>query len=379
MPPGKTKEDRVPTNKNKVRLVAEYMAPLPAPIGAEDVDQYKKGAKARIRVIKAGVSLNNTLWSPQVLRDSAVKFEGCKVYYDHKDSWERSVSELVGRLQDVHYSDEQEGLVATLHTLSVANHLRCLLAEQPQHAGFSVYTYVAGEEDQDGVFRVESIEYVRSVDVVDEPAAGGGVIEVLEQRVREGNDSPAEATPASQPDKEIPVKKEKNLPTLMTEEPAATTTTAPLPEPEKAPDMASAESPKEPTKEEPPAQADADNQIKELHAKIEQLTAEKMTAERIALVERVLKEKALKPSLEKLVRKALDHEPVIDETKIAALIEEWNALALELVQDFRPMLESAEVPTEPEATQGIPPAEKTSEKMEARPAEAEQFVSLLFG
>lgn len=184
------------------RLVREscILIPMPAteqaPVPGAQVNA--TGDLAKVQIIQAGVSKNMNLWRTEVLGPSVPKFEGAKVYYDHRDDNERGVRDLVGRLEGVHM--EGDKMVGNLRAHKGATFYRDVVTSMPDLIGLSVYVYAYSVPDKDDktIEDIQEIAAVRSVDVVDNPAAGGGIVSVLEC----GSSPP-------QRDKEDPVEKEK--------------------------------------------------------------------------------------------------------------------------------------------------------------------------
>jgi len=148
--------------------------------------QDKEGRKIRVVVIRAGKSKNNNVWTEDLLRESAPMFEGAKVFYDHRDWFERSAKDIVGYLEDVKYVDGR--IEATLVTHSEAKVIRAVAKEMPHVLGMSVFVNAtASYNENDNTWLINRINEVVSVDVVDNPSAGGAILEVLES-VRKGDE-----------------------------------------------------------------------------------------------------------------------------------------------------------------------------------------------
>lgn len=135
-------------------------------------------------IIKQGISLNNRLWSKEVLQAAAPKFEGAKTFSDHGgwfDLPERSVLDITGWLEDVKYDDDLNAIVGTRHFSDTAKgqDVYKLIASVVEKrapkdlVGASIHVLGSGEEDEDGVMVIEQIFDVISVDDVTFPAAGG--------------------------------------------------------------------------------------------------------------------------------------------------------------------------------------------------------------
>ena len=143
--------------------------PLPAP--------YLNGTKAQVAIIQAGLSLNGNMYRSEILAACAPKFEGAKVFYDHKDVT-RSFKDLAGEITGVRMVGDR--MVGTLEVLEADHWLQSVLRDKPHLVGLSVFVWAYSSKQDDGTELIESIEHVQSVDLVDDPAAGGGVLRVTE-------------------------------------------------------------------------------------------------------------------------------------------------------------------------------------------------------
>ncbi len=173
--------------------------------------QAKTGAVWDVVLIQAGLSKNKTFYSTDVLRAAAPLFEGTKACayrfaspfsdrFDHipqeaaAQKPEGFAANVVGFFKDVRFGTfrkpngkEGEGLLARFHVLEGADWLRKNLKDafehgQPDLLGFSIDA--RGEMrsavmDGQEIKLVQKIEAVNSVDVVSEPAAGGGVTRLV--------------------------------------------------------------------------------------------------------------------------------------------------------------------------------------------------------
>jgi len=141
-------------------------------------------------VIQAGTSLNGNHYPPSTLRQAVAQglFEGAKAFADHNDK--TSVRDLVGWLSDVTWDEGKQAVVGNLHI--VAPWLRELVQEaqrsgKPDLFGLSIRATGKTRVRRVGsrmVNYVESIETVKSVDVVTEPAAGGGFVQEASTRTK---------------------------------------------------------------------------------------------------------------------------------------------------------------------------------------------------
>lgn len=136
-----------------------------------------EGKKARIVVITAGLSLNGNIYTPELLKASVAMFEGAKVFYNHR-GYERDFRELAGELLDVRF--ESDRITATFEALASDTWLQSVLATKPHLVEFSIFVWALSEKNDDDTETLTEILKVQSVDIVDEAAAGGKVLQVLE-------------------------------------------------------------------------------------------------------------------------------------------------------------------------------------------------------
>ena len=296
------------------------------------------GRRAKVVIAVAGRSLNNNIYSEKVLEAAAPKFNGAKVFYDHKDSGQRSFRDLAGEIKVIGMGDARtpdgdikRGLLGVLEVLEADTWLQKVIAEKPHLVGLSMYVWAYSKRNDDGSETIESIEKVQSVDLVDDPAAGGGVISVLEQ--------------------------------------------APVQPP---PDQAQAPRPGGETIDADPVtdgqkEEEDMEKIKELEAKVKELEQARAEGEKRAgaaeeelaklrrerLIEEYLRERRdeIKPSVEAAVREAAAALDEVDRDKLAALEAEWTARAEAFAKDFAP------------ATEAEDKAKKVEDKKEDAPAQ----------
>ncbi|MEV2239517.1 hypothetical protein [Micromonospora sp. NPDC049891] len=143
-----------------------------------------------VRLIRAGVSLNGNAYPAHVLRAAAENrawAKGCLTFVDHATDEEDaarpsgSIKNLAGALtEDARWDEETQSLVAEVQLF---HPWRETLTSMAEHIGMSIRAWVTGDRGEyEGreCFVVERIESGRSVDFVTKPAAGGGIISVLE-------------------------------------------------------------------------------------------------------------------------------------------------------------------------------------------------------
>jgi hypothetical protein len=143
---------------------------------------------ARIALIRAGWSLNNSFYSPSVLRASAGKWrKGLQTFADHApDSEEEdypsgSIKNLAGVLtSDAVWNESTQCLEADVKLFAP---WREALVDMAPYIGMSIRAWVYAQdgeaEGRKGMI-VNSIEEARSVDFVTVPAAGGAILSVFE-------------------------------------------------------------------------------------------------------------------------------------------------------------------------------------------------------
>lgn len=151
-----------------------------------------KPGRMLVRLITAGWSLNNRLYSPTVLREAAQSrayAKGTKCYTDHATPDEEeahpsgSVKNLAAVLtEDARWDEASQSLVAEVRLFEPWRKPLTDMAEA-EAIGMSIRAWTTGHygeaEGREG-YIVERIEAGRSVDFVTTPAAGGGIISVLE-------------------------------------------------------------------------------------------------------------------------------------------------------------------------------------------------------
>lgn len=145
-----------------------------------------------VRLIAAGWSMNNRLYSPTVLREAAQSrayAKGTKCYVDHATPEEEeahpsgSVKSLAATLtEDARWDEASQSLVAEVRLFEPWRGPLTDMA-MAESIGMSIRAWTTGrygESDGREGYIVERIEAGRSVDFVTTPAAGGAIISVLE-------------------------------------------------------------------------------------------------------------------------------------------------------------------------------------------------------
>ncbi len=174
-------------NNNKNILQGEDISQIIE--AAELADSDKAGKVWKVVLIKAGKSANNNVYPSDVLRAAAPLFEGVRALArsdsQHLQDAEKSVKNIVGWFENVEFKDN--ALVATFTISEAAEWLRKMIkdawdAGKKDLVGLSIVVEGQGilKETSSGFIReVESIDKVSSVDVVVDPAAGGGFIKLI--------------------------------------------------------------------------------------------------------------------------------------------------------------------------------------------------------
>lgn len=137
-------------------------------------------------LIKAGLSANNFMYPPEVLRAAIPLFEGVKCYADHPQCScnERSIRDLVGWFSDVRWDDNTKEVKAKFHILESQTWFSNMVREvvergRPELVNLSILGDAFVETEQKNGKRVnvvKKIERINSVDAVAEGAAGGRLV-----------------------------------------------------------------------------------------------------------------------------------------------------------------------------------------------------------
>lgn len=159
------------------RIIAEETNIREAKVGDGDIVE-------NVILISPGWSLNGRYYPSDVLSQSAPMWEAARAYGDHKDdNSARSIFEQVGFYKGVH-SDAQGRLVADMHLVGasekkehIKDWVKACVTENQTFMGLSIVaiaeTIEGTVEGRKGII-VSSIVRPKSVDVVTDPAAGGG-------------------------------------------------------------------------------------------------------------------------------------------------------------------------------------------------------------
>jgi hypothetical protein len=154
------------------------------------------GRRWRIRVIKAGLSINNAFYSDKVLREAAPLFEGARVFVkgdlEHLSGLGKDFRNLIGRLVKPSFvegaSPDTGEIQSELELIEPEGPIASKLREAWQRGmgdlfGFSIDALGRGDrgriKDRQALITT-SIDKVKSVDLIVEPAAAGAVINLIE-------------------------------------------------------------------------------------------------------------------------------------------------------------------------------------------------------
>lgn len=156
-----------------------------------------KGVEGRIIkgvAILNSSSRNGRYYPPDVMRKAMPLFEGARSYVDHptEGDGDRSWRDLLGKFQNIAVEDTEPGharMTADFRVFAGQDGDRALdMAEKdPDACGFSIRArgHVADDGHQE---RVESIDRVMAVELVDAPGATSGLFESKRKRASRGDD-----------------------------------------------------------------------------------------------------------------------------------------------------------------------------------------------
>lgn len=160
----------------------------------ESADATEKGAKRfKIRVISAGVSKNGNYYPPDVLRAAVPLFDGVRVLVrsdeEHLQGRGKDFRNLIGRLKNPRYAEEGAGEIrADLEMMApdgdIARRLRAAHdSGMSDLFGFSIDAEARagrGRVNGQNVRTATEITKVKSVDLIVEPGANGGLLDFIE-------------------------------------------------------------------------------------------------------------------------------------------------------------------------------------------------------
>lgn len=143
-------------------------------------------SRLAVRVIRSGRSGNGRDYPPDVLRGAVPLFEGARVFAthdaEHIESPYRDASRMVGRLAAPEYVRTGSGgeIRAALELVHPEGELAQWLVSAVRRDMQDAFGLSISASARVRRGRVEAIESVSSVDLVVHPAAGGGVLSIIE-------------------------------------------------------------------------------------------------------------------------------------------------------------------------------------------------------
>lgn len=159
------------------------------------------GAKYRIRVLQAGQSGNNNFYPEDLLRESVSMFEGCHVFVkgdaEHLAGQGKDFRNLIGAIKNVAFieasADQPAQIQADLILIEPEGDIATKIREAWNQGmtdlfGFSIDALgTCAVRTERGVRIREARKFlkIQSVDLIVEPGAGGGIINLLEAKENE--------------------------------------------------------------------------------------------------------------------------------------------------------------------------------------------------
>ena len=165
----------------------------------EALETTEKGAKRfKIRVISAGVSKNGNYYSPAALREAAPLFDGVRVLVrsdeDHIQGKGKDFRNLIGRLANPRFIESTAEIQADFELIEPNGAIAVKLREAFDGGmtglfGFSIDAAALAKPVRINGQTVRAackITQVKSVDLIVEPGANGGIIDFIEAVNEEG-------------------------------------------------------------------------------------------------------------------------------------------------------------------------------------------------
>lgn len=165
----------------------------------EALETTEKGAKRfKIRVISAGVSKNGNYYSPAVLREAAPLFDGVRVLVrsdeEHIQGKGKDFRNLIGRLANPRFIESTAEIQADFELIEPNGAIAVKLREAFDGGmtglfGFSIDAAALAKPARingQTVREACKITQVKSVDLIVEPGANGGIIDFIEAVNEEG-------------------------------------------------------------------------------------------------------------------------------------------------------------------------------------------------
>ena len=165
----------------------------------EALETTEKGAKRfKIRVISAGVSKNGNYYSPAALREAAPLFDGVRVLVrsdeEHIQGKGKDFRNLIGRLANPRFIESTAEIQADFELIEPNGAIAVKLREAFDGGmtglfGFSIDAAALAKPARingQTVREACKITQVKSVDLIVEPGANGGIIDFIEAVSEEG-------------------------------------------------------------------------------------------------------------------------------------------------------------------------------------------------
>jgi hypothetical protein len=161
-----------------------------------EADAADKPLRFSVRVIRAGASANNNYYSDAALREATPLFDGVRVFVkgdkEHLASGGKDIRNLIGRISDARFVEgvgrDTGEILAVLTIIDRNDPTAVKMREAAAHGmtdlfGLSIdatATVRTGKVGGKTLREATAFRVVKSVDVIVEPGAGGGVVSLLE-------------------------------------------------------------------------------------------------------------------------------------------------------------------------------------------------------
>jgi hypothetical protein len=164
-------------------------APAAAPIAESVFVESVTGSRSRfvVRVIKAGTSLNNRVYPAEVLRAAVPLFEGVRVRSLSDEQHIKDIKRIdttIGQLIEAKWDEATQSIVAILDGLSTASIVpriaEAIDKKMAHFFGLSINASGQVKRLPNGLVEAQKIIKVSTVDLVEQPGAGGAVISLVE-------------------------------------------------------------------------------------------------------------------------------------------------------------------------------------------------------
>jgi len=178
------------TNTTPVEKKTEYVEVAEATLPVKFIEaKGKKGSCYKVRLIAAGLSLNNYNYPSDVLKAAVPLFEGVRAIArsdeDHVNDLNTNVNNIVGWYENPRFEDDS--IVADFMVSAAATNLKVMMKDawdrgKPDLVQLSIVALGTGVivkgDDGSEIVNVESLVSVKSVDTIVNAAAGGELIEL---------------------------------------------------------------------------------------------------------------------------------------------------------------------------------------------------------